>query len=200
MTQRRRTHFGVPAALVLTIALALAATLNARQEFSSANHERGRAAVEYQDKDLHMVAAYYHSQRHHDSRWIVIDTALSTNDRSTLPRDAFALRTPGGRAIPLATQTRIGENTVEVENLLRHAGVQGHDILSYFPQRDRTYAMRFFTFPFGGVVHDDFTVDRHEVAAGPLFFESPTGAWEEGTYALVVRHPDGVAELPIRLE
>jgi len=60
--------------------------------------------------------------------------------------------------------------------------------------------MKFFTFPFRGVVHDEFIVDHNEVAAGPLFFESPTGAWEAGTYALVVRHPNGVAELPIRLE
>jgi len=38
------------------------------------------------------------------------------------------------------------------------------------------------------------------VAVGPLFFEAPTGAWESGTYALVVRHRKGTAELPITLE
>jgi hypothetical protein len=49
-------------------------------------------------------------------------------------------------------------------------------------------------------VPSEFVVDHNEVAAGPLFFESPTGAWEDGTYALVIRHQDGTAELPIRLE
>jgi hypothetical protein len=193
---RLRTAVVTLCAMVVTLATAV----HAQQDFSPNNHDRGRAAVEYRDKDVHIVALYYYSQRHHDAHWIQIDAALSTEERSTLPRDAFSLRTPGGRVIPLATQQRVGEDTVVVQNLVKNAGAQGHDILSYFPQRDRTYSMRFFTFPFGGVVQDDFVVDRNEVAAGPLFFESPTGAWEKGTYALVVRHPKGVAELPIRLE
>ena len=182
------------------VALMLGTTARAQQDFSPANHERGRAAVEYADKNAHIVAAYYYSQRHHGSRWIVIDTAMSTEERSLLHRDAFALRTPGGREIPLATQRRVGEDTVNVQKLLRNASVEGHDLLSYFTQRDRTYGMRLFTFPFGGVVHDDFIVDHNEVATGPLLFESPTGAWEKGTYALIVRHSNGAAELPIRLE
>jgi len=57
-----------------------------------------------------------------------------------------------------------------------------------------------FRLPFGPVVHNEFIVDRDRIAVGPLFFESPTGAWEKGTYALVVRHKNGTAELPINLE
>ena len=184
----------------LGMLLATPPTVDAQREFSSANRERGRAAVEFRDNDIHIVAAYYHSQRNHESRWIVIDMALSTTERATFKREAFALRTPTGREIPLATQTRVGEDTPAVETLLRHARVQGHDVASYFPQRDHTYPMRLFTFPFKGVVMSEFVVDRNEVASGPLFFESPTGAWEDGTYALIVRHPQGVAEMPVRLE
>jgi hypothetical protein len=196
-TTRLITQAGAAA---LMLALVMGTTARAQQDFSPANRDRGRAAVEYKDKDIHVVAAYYYSQRHHDSRWIVIDAALSTEQRSVLPRDAFALRTPAGRVVPLATQQRIGEDTVNVENLLRHASVEGHDVLTYFPQRDHTYPMQLFTFPFRGVVHDDFVVDHTEVASGPLFFEAPTGAWEDGTYALIVRHSKGTTELPIRLE
>jgi hypothetical protein len=193
----RTTRFvGVLAALMAIVGTSVLA----QQDFSPANRDRGRAAVEYRDKDAHIVAAYYYSQRNHDSRWIVIDTVLSTTERSVLPRSAFALRTPSGREVPLATQERVGEDTVNVQKLVQNASVEGHDLFSYFPQRDHAYGMRFFRFPFGNVVHDDFVVDRNEVASGPLFFESPTGAWEDGTYALVVRHPNGVAELPIRLE
>ena len=188
--------FGVAMALLLTLAPALIA----QRDFSSANKERGRAAVEYSDKDIHIVAAYYYSQRNHDSRWIMIDTALSTTKLTTFRREAIALQTPAGREIPLATQVRVGEDTTTVQTLMRHAGAQSHDVLSYFLQRDRTYPMRLFTFPFNGVVMSEFVVDRNEVASGPLFFESPTGAWEDGTYALIVRHQNGAAELPIRLE
>ena len=182
-------------------ALALAATqLSAQQEFSSANRTRGRAAVEYRDKAIHVVAAYYYSQRNHDSRWLLIQTALSTTDEQIMRRGQFVLRTPAGREIPLATQTRIGEEVTRIEQLLQNAKVQGHDLVSYFKQRDRIEDMQFFRLPFGPVVHDEFIVDRDRVAVGPLFFESPTGAWERGTYALVIRHEKGSAELPIQLE
>jgi hypothetical protein len=190
------TFFGVVVALLLTLTPAV----SAQRDFSSANKERGRAAVEYKDKDIQIVAAYYYAQRNHDSRWIMIDAALSTTKRTTFRREAIALQTPAGREIGLATQTRVGQDTTTVESLLRHARVESHDVVSYFPQRDHTYPMRLFTFPFNGVVMSEFVVDRNEVASGPLFFESPTGAWEDGTYALIIRHQNGAAELPIRLE
>src|SRR5688572_22292852 len=182
-------------------ALALAVpTLAAQEEFSSANRNVGRAAVEYRDDDAHIVAAYYYSQRNHGSRWIMIEAGVSTDDTIVIERNAIALRTPQGREIPLATQRRVGEDVSRIEQLLQNAGVLSHNVASYFVQRDRIENMQLFTLPFGPVVHDSFVVDRHRVAVGPLFFESPTGAWEKGTYALVVRHSKGTAELPIHLE
>jgi hypothetical protein len=175
-------------------------TALAQEEFSSANRQRGRAAVEFRDSDIHVVAAYYYSQRNHDSRWLLIESGVSANDSITIARTAIALRTPQGREIPLATQRRIGEDVNRIEQLLQNAGVLSHNVASYFTQRDRIESMRLFTLPFGGVVHDEFVTDRHHVAVGPLFFEAPTGAWERGTYALIVRHSKGIAQLPIHLE
>lgn len=172
----------------------------AQQEFSSNNRERGRAAVEYKDADIHVVAAYYHSQRNHDSRWLMIETAVSTNDLQTIERKAFALRAPDGREIPLATQREVGKDTTQIERLLQNGSAVRHNVLSYFTQRDQAEGMRLFRLPFGDVVHDSFVTDPHRVSVGTLFFRSPTGAWAEGTYALIVRHSKGAAELPIRLE
>jgi len=183
-----------------TLVLLGSGPVSAQQDFSSANRERGRAAVEYRDPDVQVVAAYYYSQRNHESRWLLIEAGISTNKLDTIARDAIALRTPQGRVIPLATQRRIGEDVPRIEQLLQNAGVLSHNVSSYFLQRDRVESMRLFTLPFGGVVHDDFVVDKHRVAVGPLFFEAPTGAWEDGTYALIVRHEKGTAELPIHLE
>jgi hypothetical protein len=171
-----------------------------QQEFSSANKKRGKAVVEYRDKTAHVVAAYNYSQRNHDSRWIVIQAAMSTSKGSTIRRSDIALRTPAGREIPLATQTRIGEDVRKVEQLLQNASVQAHDVVAYFNQRDRPEDMQLFRLPFGPVVHNEFITDRDHVATGPLFFESPTGAWERGTYALIVRHENGNVEMPINLE
>ncbi len=194
---QKALRWSLGAALALVLAQQ---GLAAQQEFSSANRDRGRAAVEYRDADAQIVAAYYYSQRNHDSRWLMIEAGVSTDDSNTIERSAIALRTPQGREIPLATQRRIGEDVPRIEQLLQNANILSHNVASYFAQRDRTESMRLFTLPFGPVVHDSFVVDRHQVAVGPLFFEAPTGAWEDGTYALIVRHSKGTAELPIRLE
>lgn len=200
----QRPSWLLPAAVICT-ALAVATPVTAQKdtaqkEFSSANRKIGNAAVEYRDKTIHVVAAYYHSQHNHDSRWLLIESALSTTEDSIIKRENIALRTPQGREIPLATQRRVGEDVKRVEQLLQNARVQTHPVASYFNQRDRIEDMKMFRLPFGPVVHDEFVSDRDHVAVGPLFFESPTGAWEKGTYALIVRHPKGVAELPISLE
>jgi len=180
--------------------LALAgAHLAAQQEFRSIK-KLGQAAVQFKDKATHVVAAYYYSQRNHDSRWLYVQAALSTARETIIHRNEIVLRTPQGREIPLATQTRIGEDVKRVEQLLQNASVQSHNVASYFPQQDRVEDMQMFRLPFGPVVHNEFIVDRDRIAVGPLFFESPTGAWEKGTYALVVRHKNGTAELPINLE
>ena len=176
------------------------APVAAQEEFSSANRQQGRAAVEYHDDDTHVVAAYYYSQQHHESRWLLIEAGISTTESTTIDRGAIVLRTPQGREIPLATQRRVGEDVPRIRQLLQNARVLSHNVASYFSQREQAEPMHLFTLPFGGVVSDTFVVDKHRVAVGPLFFESPTGAWESGTYALVVRHEHGTAELPIHLE
>jgi len=196
MFQHRRK-----ALLWLTICAAIALTVPPliAQE-AKPYHKLGRAAVEYRDKASHVVAAYYYSQRNHDYRWLYIQSGVTTRDNNVIRRDAIVLRTPQGREIPLATQRRVAEDTNSVEQLLQNASVVSHEIRSYFLQQNRFEEMRLFRLPFGNVVSDSFVVDRDRVALGPLFFESPTGAWEDGTYTLVVRHEKGTAELPITLE
>jgi hypothetical protein len=171
----------------------------AQHEFSSFNWKDGRAAVEYKSRDVHIVVAYYHSQRHHDSRWLLIEAALSTTKLMVIPRTAFSIRNPAGRVIPLATQRRFARDMPAVRPLLQSASVTRYGLRSYFNQ-GQTDAMTFFALPFGGIVHDDFVVDVHRVVLGDLFFESPTGLWESGTHALIVGHQNGIAELPIELD
>jgi hypothetical protein len=181
------------------IAAVVAVTSAAQNEFPF-TRERGRAAVEYRNDDIHVVAAYYYSQQKHESRWLLIEAAVSTSRLTTIHRDGIVLRTPAGREIRLASQTRFAEDVERVRPLLQNAATTRHHVTSYFSQRDRTDRMRFFALPFMGIVHDDFVVDVHRVVVGDLFFESPTGLWEDGVYSLILRHERGQAELPIELE
>jgi hypothetical protein len=183
----------------VAIAVSAGVTAAAQAERSPYVNTLGGAAAEYRDSRVHVVAAYYYSQRNHDSRWLMIETAVSTTGTQVIERGDIALRTPEGREIPLATQRRFGEDAARITSLLQNARVSGHDVVSYFVQRDRVDSMRLFARPFGGVVHDSFVAEDHRVTAGTLFFEAPTGRWAAGTYTLVVRHEEGSAELPIEL-
>ncbi len=192
-----QTVLATTVALVLTLG---GLELAAQKEFSPANRTRGRAAVEYRDTDIQAVAAYYYSQRHHDSRWLMIEAAVSTTHDAVIKRSDIVLVAPDGREIPLATQEQVGADVTRIQALLQNASTENHEVVSYFTQRDRIESMNLFTLPFGDVVHDSFVIDRDRVAVGRLFFASPTGAWERGTYALVIRHSKSAAEMPIHLE
>ena len=190
----------LPLWVLCCAAVALATPHLTAQEVSSSVKKRGKAVVEYRDKAIQVVAAYNYSQRNHDSRWLYIQTGLTTRDENIIRREAIALRTPQGQIVPLATQRQVGDDTKRVEQVLQNARTVSHDIVSYFTQASRTEDMQLFRLPFGKVVHDEFIVDRDRLAVGPLFFESPQGLWADGTYTLVIRHEQGVAELPITLE
>jgi hypothetical protein len=131
---------------------------------------------------------------------VLIEVAVSAARLGTIHRDGIALRRPDGREIPLATQARFAQDVTRVRPVVQSAVSTRHGLTAYFNQRDRTESMRFFALPFQGIVHNDVVVDVHRVAVGDLFFESPTGLWEEGTYSLIVKHEHGQAELPIELD
>jgi hypothetical protein len=59
--------------------------------------------------------------------------------------------------------------------------------------------IRFFSAP-GAVIHDSVATNLGEVAAGDLFFRSPDGKWDAGTYRLVLNHEAATAQLPITLQ
>ena len=193
-------HTRVLVALTFCCAtLALAVPQVTAQQGSPAR-KLGKAVVEYRDKAIHLVIAYNYSQRNHDSTWLYLETAVTSPDDMKIRREDIALRTPQGQTIPLATQRQVGDDTKQVEQLLQNARSVSHDVPSYFRSHTYTEDMQLFRLPFGRIVHDEFIIGREFLAVGPFFFASPTGSWENGTYALVVRHKNGVAELPIELE
>ena len=193
------TYRVVSRTLVAMIAIVSTVVVTTQAEFPFARN-RGRATVEFNDKQVHVVASYDYSQREHDGRWLLIQIAMSAKKSMVIERDWIVLRTADDREFPLATQTRVGEDVGNVQQLLQNASTRRHDTTSYFSQRDRVEDLRLFRLPFGNVVHSNFVVDNDRVAAGDLLFESPSGRWEAGTYALVVRHEGGQAQIPVRLE
>ncbi|MDG2038931.1 MAG: hypothetical protein P8J30_00430 [Ilumatobacter sp.] len=178
----------------------MAAAANAQDERFPNTKSHGRAAVEYQDDAIHLVAAYYYSQQNHDSRWLLIEAAVSTGERMSMSRAAFRLIIPDGQELVLAEQTEFARDSERTRPLLQNARTTRHSVAQYIRRRNFTAPLRFFRDPFGPVVQDEFVVDKNRVIYGDLFFTAPTGLWEDGTYSLIVEQNGVRAAVPIVLE
>ncbi len=198
-------RFTFGAVVAFTAALALAANAPHAQQtthelFPNAT-DRGQAAVEYEDDDLHVVAAYYHSQQSHDSKWLLVEVAVSADRNIRIDRKDIYLLTPDGRRVPLATQRAWSRDHQLVRPIMLQARSTRHGIRSYFKESTgRNF--RFFVPPFGGTAYPFFNANQWRTSWGDLFFTSPTGAWDAGTYSLVFENAeeDARAVLPIDLE
>lgn len=160
----------------------------------------GRAAVEFESDDLEVVVAYYYSQRHHDSRWLLIELAVSASKPMRIDREDITLITPDGQAVPVATQRAFRQDHPRTQMLVQNARTARHGIGAYFTVPE-SRNFQFFVMPADGIAYDFFYVNRWRIGWGDVFFASPTGAWAAGTYTLVVQGEDEAqAMLPIDLE
>ena len=121
--------------LTVALTLTLAGTAQAQNEASPDTKDRGRAAIEFEDDEIHLVAAYYYSQRNHDSRWLLIEAAVSTEDRMTIHRDSIRLVTPDGVEVTLAGQKPFSQDIQRIRLVMQNASTTRHGILSYFKRR-----------------------------------------------------------------
>ncbi len=185
--------------LALVLVLAQSAPARGQDDASSFTTELGRAAVEFKNDAIQLVAAYSYSQENHDSRWLLIEAAVTTEERITIHRDAFRVVTPDGVEIPLAPHARFRSDVERVRGLVQNASTTRHNIGSYF-RRWRQEPFRFFRLPGTGTIQDDFVVDSDRTVLGDLFFASPTDAWANGTYTLVVELEGLRAAVPIELD
>ena len=190
----------------VVVLIAAGATLAAAQRPSDDNafpHTKpnGRATVEYTDERVQAVAIYDYSQRNHGGGWILIQTGVAVQPRTTIKRDNFQILMPGGRAVPLPTQQQFLADSARITQLRQNATIFYRNVRSYFPKSTFTDTLHFFALPGEGTVRDQsFALEEQAVVVGDLYFKSPTLRWEKGTYRLVFDHENARAELPIRLE
>ncbi len=198
-----RHLIATPLATVLIVAGLLLGSVSqaAAQEdnFFANTKKQGRAAVEYRDAEIHVVAAYYYSQNHHDSRWLLIQVAMSTTRNLTFDRKDITIVAPGGRTVELSSQEQFAADVNRVKTLVQNAAVTRHNTLSYFNERSRPERMRLFALNSGPVL-TNFVTDEHHVAVGDFYFASPTGRWDAGVYSLIIEKDGARAVLPIELQ
>ncbi len=188
----------------LGVALALVAALGSATQAQPKEFARvrslGRALVEYNDGLTRVVAAYYYSQLNHDSAWLLVEIGIASPNPILVRRTEIDLMTPSGRVVALASQRRWGGDVGRARLLLQQASTIRHPVRTYFREVN-SQSLRFFARPGGGgTVTNVVQAVPEEVMLGDLMFESPTGAWERGRYALNLRYELGTASLPIDLK
>lgn len=162
--------------------------------------ELGAALAEYNDGRVHVVTAYYYSQRNHDSRWLLVEFAVNSQSVLSVRRDRIELVTPSGDVVPLSGQHRWGSDAARAQRLVQQVRPSRHQVSAYFREIAEVERLRFFTRPGeGGTVVDAVDTARDRILLGDLLFESPTGLWDKGNHVLVMGHDRGVVELPIVL-
>ena len=134
--------------------------------------------------------------------WMYLQVALclvpGVKDQ-TLKRDAFTLKTPDGKIIPLATQKEYGD-ALGLSALNARAKVQ-KDSLNYFPPGvTRANAFQFFADLGKGnpLSFDQVDVYDNRAAFGRLFFKIPGGI-QTGQHWLIVKFAKGEVQVPFRI-
>jgi hypothetical protein len=158
----------------------------------------GQATVEYRDNRVHCVAAYDYSQRSHSEPWLFMDFAIRTADRIAIHRREFKIVTPEEREIPMASQVSFLEHAPLITRLRQNSRIWKRPLDVFFRERD-VQRYQFFALPSDGTVVDEIVSGDDGVSTVSLFFESPTGHWENGSYRLVLDGGRVHASLPVEL-
>jgi hypothetical protein len=117
----------------------------------------------------------------------------------TIKRDAFSIKTPDGKTIPLATQKEYAD-ALGLSALNMRAKVQ-RDSLNYFPPGvTRSNAFQFFADLGAGnpLSFDQVDLASDRASLGRLFFKVPGGI-QPGQHWLVVKFATSEVQVPFRI-
>ena len=161
-----------------------------------------RNVVEYESDRLHIVAAHHYAWGDHDAKWLLIDVGIQvlSGGPVTIARRDFSIVRPDGVQMPLTSQRDYRRARAELLPLkLQLHTLAADPVRGYFPGGNcRDHSFRFFVD--SGIRQSVVYANRTgPCVRGDLFFEAPDGAWDRGTYTLVIDGDTGV-RLPIEIE
>jgi len=171
-------------------------------DLTSANVKKlGRTVARFRDDTLQVVVGYKHAQSHLDSRWILLETCLSSSGYQPVEifREDVSLILPDGTRIPLPSQKKMARGLPDLHRMLNQARVIRDPLGGYFPGCTREERLGFFAVPGEQIVFDRVTVSHNTLAWGDLFFETPKERFEPGIYTLVVENKLAHVRLPLAL-
>jgi len=193
-TQRIRA---LPFALasILTIAVIIPAASVGAQGYQPSEKPilipRGEYVRQMINDEALVNVGYRNANNSVGGEWMLLEVGMTVfkGHSQNITRDAFALETPDGKKIPLATQAEAQANTGALKALSRRADIQREPI-NYFPaQAQAACWIGFFADPGNpdhGLPFDEFGLSTETACMGRLFFNVPDGI-EYGRYYLHVK-------------
>lgn len=150
--------------------------------------------------EAEVVVGYRYAQQTLGAEWLLLEIAMTSppNQTARILRSNVSIKTPGGKVVPLATQTEFNEAYGGLQSRIRAADVV-RDPMDYWPPRKQTCEIRFFTAPGAGVVFDEVTVNDFRACQGRFFFKIPGGV-QAGRYVLSIDLEESEISIPIPLE
>lgn len=198
----------IAAALVLVAVPLTAPQLTAQRaterETVGEPHEvnrAGRDIVEYTSDRLQVVAVHYYFPEGHDPKWLLLDVAMDvrSGDPIRVARRDFSIEGPGGLHVPLSTLPAFRRAHRQLRPMLLQLHTRERPIAGFFPIPCADHNFRFFV-PTGELRQTEVHASwQGSCVRGDLFFEAPDGAWDGGTYTLVIAGDTDV-RLPIEIE
>ena len=134
--------------------------------------------------------------------WMYLQAGLTLREGvkyQTLKRDAFSIKTPDGKIIPLATQKEYGE-ALGLAALNARIKVQ-KDSINYFPAgTTKVNAFQFFADLGKGnpLSFDQVDLADNRASVGRLFFKIPGGI-QTGQHWLIVKFEKSEVQVPFRI-
>ena len=179
-----------------TIGLAFGAAALAHGVATPEIRQVGATAIVYRGPSLDMVVSYRFTENHPDGKWLLLDTAMTAYKPIGIPRTAFAVRTPSGKVVPLATQHEfaVGYGEVGWDATLDRAFMEP---MGYLPPH-RVRPIRFFAERGAGLAFDTAYLDAFHNSFGRLFFEIP-GGLQRGRYELLINLPNNPVMIPFTI-
>ncbi len=146
------------------------------------------------------VIGYRMVQQEIGNPWALLSVGVTLLDgvpSYTMPRDAFSLKTPDGKTLPLPTQQEYMKANVSALNMRAQ---KFNDSINYFPAgANRPCSIQFFTNLSGpALTRDTIELGNDRDCLGRLYFNIPGGI-QVGQYFLNVKFAQSTIQVPFRV-
>ena len=155
------------------------------------------AAVVYRGPQVDVALSYRFAKANPTGNWLLLDTVMTSSSAPIeVPRGAFAVRTPTGEVVPLASEDAFSAEYGQLAPTIARANLSREPMGYLIRQRFRP--IRFFAQSGHGLVFPTVWLDQWHNALGRLFFRLPDGV-QKGRYDLLINLPESHVVIPFTI-